>query len=148
LEDAFEQMELLGYPLCSPYKLLSEKAENWIRARDLVHFIDQEVSIDGYLVTTKRTSTSGKKTMFFGTFLDADGDFIDSVHFPPVAARYPFRGKGIYRLTGVVMEEFGCLTLEIRRMERLPIIEDPRYAEGVVTTRMKGKRYKNLKPEP
>jgi hypothetical protein len=46
------------------------------------------------------------------------------------------------------MEEFGCLTLEIRRMERLPIIEDPRYAEGVVTTRMKGKRYKNLKPEP
>ena len=148
LEDAFEQMELLGYPLCSPYRLLSEQSENWIRARDLVHFIDQEVSIDGYLVTTKRTSTSGKKTMFFGTFLDADGDFIDSVHFPPVAARYPFRGKGIYRLTGVVMEEFGCLTLEVRKMERLPIIEDPRYAEGVVTTRMKGKRYKNLKPEP
>ena len=85
--------------------------------------------------------------MYFGTFLDADGDFIDTVHFPPVAARYRFRGKGIYRVTGVVMEEFGCLTIEVSKMERLAIIEDPRYAEGVVTTRMKGKRYKNVKRE-
>ena len=147
LEDAFDEMELLGYPLCSPFQLLLETSGNWMRARDLVHFIKKEVTIDGYLVTTKRTTTSGKKTMYFGTFLDADGDFIDTVHFPPVAARYRFRGKGIYRVTGVVMEEFGCLTIEVSKMERLAIIEDPRYAEGVVTTRMKGKRYKNVKRE-
>ncbi|WP_342750388.1 hypothetical protein [Aureitalea marina] len=145
LEDAFDEMELLGYPLCSPFQLLLETSGNWMRARDLVHFIKKEVTVDGYLVTTKRTTTSGKKTMYFGTFLDADGDFIDTVHFPPVAARYRFRGKGIYRITGVVMEEFGCLTLEVSKMERLAIIEDPRYAEGVVTTRMRGKRYKNMK---
>jgi DNA polymerase-3 subunit alpha len=68
--------------------------------------------------------------MFFGNFLDRDGDFIDTVHFPPVAKRYPFRGKGIYRITGVVMEEFGCVSVEVSRMERLPIIADPRYADS------------------
>ena len=45
-----------------------------------------------------------RKLMYFGTFLDRDGDFIDTVHFPPVAAKYPFRGKGIYKITGKVMK--------------------------------------------
>ena len=36
--------------------------------------------------------------MQFGTWLDRDGYFIDSTHFPPVAAKYPFRGRGVYEL--------------------------------------------------
>jgi len=75
--------------------------------------------------------------------LDQDGDFIDTVHFPPVAAKYRFRGKGVYRVTGKVMEEFDCINIEVSEMERLAIIEDPRYAEGTVKTRAHGKRYKN-----
>lgn len=67
--------------------------------------------------------------MFFGNFIDIDGDFIDTVHFPPVAAKYPFRGRGIYRITGVVMEEFDCISIEVSHMARLAIIEDPRYAD-------------------
>ncbi|NND62256.1 MAG: DNA polymerase III subunit alpha [Flavobacteriaceae bacterium] len=143
LEDAFDEMELLGYPLCNPFQLLLETSEVRLRARDLGRYVNKEIMIDGYLVTTKRTSTSNKKTMYFGTFLDLDGDFIDTVHFPPVAAKYKFRGKGVYRICGKVMEEFDCITVEVSKMERLAIIEDPRYAEGVVQTRMKGKRYKN-----
>ena len=147
LEDAFDEMELLGYPLCSPFELLLEDSRP-LRSRDLGGFIDKEVTIDGYLVTTKRTATSNKKTMYFGTFLDMDGDFIDTVHFPPVAAKYRFRGKGIYRISGKVMEEFDCLTIDVSRMERLPIIEDPRYAEGAIATRMHGKRYRNEAGSP
>ncbi len=81
--------------------------------------------------------------MYFGNFLDKDGDFIVTVHFPPVAAQYRFRGRGVYRITGKVMNEFDCMSIEVTKMERLPTIEDPRYAEGVVQTKMKGKRYKN-----
>ncbi|MCB0476208.1 MAG: hypothetical protein KDC69_11060, partial [Flavobacteriaceae bacterium] len=61
---------------------------------------------------------------------DYDGDFIDTVHFPPVAAKYPFRGKGIYRIRGKVMEEFDCITIEVNAMHKLAIIEDPRYADN------------------
>ena len=68
--------------------------------------------------------------MYFGTFLDRDGYFIDTVHFPPVAAKYRFRGRGIYTITGKVIEEFDCLSIEVTKMERLAIIEDPRYSDA------------------
>ena len=82
----------------------------------------------GYLVTIKNTRTSNGKVMQFGTFLDYDGDFIDTVHFPPVAVQYPFRGKGIYTITGKINIEFDCVTIEVSKMERNAIIEDPRYS--------------------
>lgn len=143
LEDAFDEMELLGYPLCHPFLLLREEEATGLRARDLTKHVGETVTIKGYLVTTKNTRTSKGERMHFGTFLDYDGDFIDTVHFPPVAQKYRFRGKGIYRITGKVMEEFDCITLEVTSMELLPIVEDPRYAEGAVQTRIHGKRYKN-----
>ena len=67
--------------------------------------------------------------MYFGTFLDKNGDYIDTVHFPPVAKKYPFRGRGVYQLTGKVTEEFDCVSIEISYMEKLSIIQDPRYAD-------------------
>ena len=127
-ENAFDQIELLGYPLCNPFKLLADGLISKLRAKHLETLLEKTVVIDGYLVTAKPTKTSDRKPMFFGTFLDADGYFIDTVHFPQVAARYPFRGKGVYRITGVVKEEFDCITIEVSKMERLAVMEDPRYA--------------------
>lgn len=148
LEDAFDEMELLGYPLCNPFQLVKEPSKGTLRARHLPHFIGKPIQIEGYLVTTKNTATAKGKRMFFGTFLDKDGDFIDTVHFPPVAAKYPFRGKGVYRIVGNVLEEFDCINVEVSKMERLSTIEDPRYAEGSVQTRIHGKRYKNNPKKP
>lgn len=85
--------------------------------------------------------------MFFGTFLDREGDFIDTVHFPPVAAKFPFRGKGIYKITGKVLEEFDCINIEVISMYRLSVIEDPRYADPSSPTTSK-KKDKILKVEP
>lgn len=144
LEDAFDELELLGYPLCNPFSLLIQPPKGTLRAQHLYHFENRLVKINGYLVTIKHTATANGKRMFFGTFLDEDGDFIDTVHFPPVAAKYPFRGKGIYQIIGKVLNEFDCITIEVTQMERLAIIEDPRYAEGAVQTRASGKRYKNI----
>ena len=65
--------------------------------------------------------------MNFGTFIDRSGNWIDTVHFPPVVARYPFRGKGIYQLTGLVVDEFGFLSIEVSEMNRLAYVEDVRF---------------------
>jgi error-prone DNA polymerase len=144
LEDAFDEMELLGYPLCHPFQLLQKEESEGIQAKDLSKWVHKTVKIKGYLVTVKNTATSKGERMFFGTFLDKNGDFIDTVHFPSVANNYRFRGKGVYEITGKVVEEFDCITIEVSKMELLPIVEDPRYAEGAVQTRIHGKRYKNV----
>jgi len=99
-----------------------------LRAVDLHQYIGRQVTVEAYLVTVKKTRTTRGDTMFFGNFLDRDGHFVDTVHFPPVANKYRFQGKGIYTLTGKVVEEFDCITIEISKMERLAIIQDPRYA--------------------
>ncbi|RPD99882.1 DNA polymerase III subunit alpha [Aureibaculum marinum] len=129
LENAFDQLELLGFPLCNPFKLLIKPQYNNSRAKHLPFYKNKIVAIEGYLITVKKTRTSNGKAMYFGTFLDRDGDFIDTVHFPPIAAKYPFRGKGIYAITGKVLEEFDCINIEVISMHRLAIIEDPRYSD-------------------
>jgi len=129
LENAFDEIELLGFPLCNPFELLLKPQKSILKARSLPGYKNKVIRIEGYLVTTKNTKTSSGKAMYFGTFLDRDGDFIDTVHFPPIAAKYPFRGKGIYSITGKVIEEFDCINIEIISMYRSAIIEDPRYAD-------------------
>ncbi len=128
LEDAFDEMELLGFPLCNPFELLLEPSTNPLRAATLPQHIGKQVTVEAYLVTSRATRTIRGDTMFFGNFVDRDGHFVDTVHFPSVAHNYRFRGKGIYSITGKVVEEFDCITIEVSKMERLAIIQDPRYA--------------------
>ena len=128
LEHIFDEMELYGFPLKPPFPLLEYAPVNEVFAKDLRQLVGQEVTVVAYIVTIKPTKTAKGKMMYFGTFLDRNGDWIDSVHFPPVAAAYPFRGKGIYALTGKVSEEFDCYTIEVSVLEKLPIVPDPRYA--------------------
>lgn len=130
LEDAFDQIELLGYPLCHPFDLLAEKPTQMKYARDLAKLQGNIITIWGYLVTTKNTSTSGGQSMNFGTFLDYDGYFFDTTHFPKVAAEYRFRGKGVYEITGRVDEEFEFHSIEVISMRKIDMIVDPRYSNG------------------
>lgn len=58
--------------------------------------------------------------MNFGTFTDVQGEFFDSVHFPPSLISYPFRGDGIYLVLGKVVEEFGFPGIEVEKMARMP----------------------------
>lgn len=135
LEDAFDEMELLGFPLCSPFDLLTNPSENKLRAKHLPQLIGKIVTIEGYLITSKRTRTSKGDYMYFGNFVDRNGDFVDSVHFPQIANQYRFQGKGVYSITGKVMEEFDCISIEVIKMERLAIIQDPRYSSASLIRR-------------
>ena len=146
LENAFDEIELLGFPLCNPFDLLEHPSLNPLRANQLLFYKNKTVTIEGYLVTTKNTGTSDGKRMFFGTFLDRDGDFIDTVHFPIVAAKFPFRGKGIYTITGNVLEDFDCVNIEVSSMQRKAVIEDPRYAVNSLNPTFQNKKsFKDLK---
>jgi len=135
LEDAFDEMELMGFPLCSPFSLLKDELKSDLRVNNLSAHLGEIVTIVGYLVTIKNTGTSRGEQMHFGTFLDIDGHFIDTVHFPPVAAQYPFRGRGIYTITGKVVEEFEFYTIEVTAMEKELYITDPRYDEEAISVR-------------
>lgn len=130
IEDAFDEMEYLGFPLCHPFDLLRDEIDDSIRLSDLHAHVGQTVTVYGYLVTAKNTKTIKGDRMSFGNFVDRDGAFLDTVHFPQVAARYPFRGKGVYAVTGQVTEEWNFQTIEVQRMEKLPYVDDLRYAEA------------------
>lgn len=123
-ESAVDEIEILGFPLSSPFRLLQEMPEDIIMARDLSKYIGQQVRMCGYLIHVKNLTTRGKSAqhMQFGCFLDQEGNFIDTVHFPQVAARYHFQGKGIYLISGKVVEEYDFVSLETTFMERLAYI--------------------------
>jgi DNA polymerase-3 subunit alpha len=119
LDDAYDQMELLGFPLCSPFNLLKNPLPKSIMSRDLHNYINQEVVQYGYLVALKNTRTNRGESMQFGTFLDYEGQFIDTVHFPTAAAKVNGSVKGVYKIRGVVTEEFGFLTVEVAEITRM-----------------------------
>ena len=129
LEMAFTQLELLGFCLCSPFELLEKPPKNNRCVKDLERFLNHHIDIYGYLVTVKNTSTHNGKRMHFATMIDQQGKVFDTVLFPPVAAQYYFRGRGIYRFYGKVVSEFGFLSIEVIKMEKQNYVPDPRYAD-------------------
>lgn len=129
LEDAFDEIQYIGFPLCSPFDLLTTPINPTLFSDDLISLVGKVVTVYGYYVTAKRTTTSKGDLMYFGTFVDAKGDHIDTVHFPPIAKKYPIRGRGVYKITGKVMVEFDCVNIDVIQFEKLAIIQDPRYTD-------------------
>jgi len=84
--------------------------------------LHQHVHMVGYLVTTKDTTTMKGEAMHFGTFYDYNGEVFDTVHFPDIAARYPFRGRGFYEIKGKVVEDFGVFMIEVSFMNKISMI--------------------------
>ncbi|MCV9388497.1 DNA polymerase III subunit alpha [Reichenbachiella ulvae] len=118
-EDSFDELEILHFPLRSPFELIKERPRHpIIYANEMEQHKNETVTMLGYFTTRKRTKTSKDQTMYFGTFIDEKGQFIDTVHFPPEAKAYPFSGKAVYELTGKIIEEFDFLSLEITKMTR------------------------------
>ncbi|MFC4095243.1 DNA polymerase III subunit alpha [Euzebyella saccharophila] len=140
LETAFAELELLGFCLCSPFDILAEPPKNNRCAADLERFLNNYIDIYGYLVTVKNTKTHHGKRMHFATLVDQKGEVFDTVLFPPVAANYFFRGKGVYRFYGKVVSEFGFLSIEVVKMQKQDYIQDPRYADMKTSTKVFSKK--------
>lgn len=121
LEDAFDEKEYLGFTVnYSPFELLKERPDLPMRAQYIRANVGREISMLLYLVNIKHTQTlKAGQRMNFGTWYDSDGQWVDTVHFPDVAANFPFRGPGCYIVSGKVMNDFGFFTIDVNYMERL-----------------------------
>ena len=128
LESAYDEIELVGFPVgISPFKLVEMNGEKHVPARRLPELVNRRVEVIGYLIHAKRTRTTNGKQMTFGTFIDYEGNWIDTVQFPEITARYPFRGPGCYKIKGEVISEFGFISIETSELYRIPTIniEEP-----------------------
>ena len=94
---------------------------------ELMDQLGRKVTMLGYFITRKYVRTVHGKLMNFGTFIDTNGHFFDTVHFPISLGKYPFKGGGCYAIEGRVVEEFGFPSVEVSRMEKLPYVKDGRY---------------------
>ncbi|MCK8523958.1 DNA polymerase III subunit alpha [Aquimarina sp. D1M17] len=128
LEATFEQIESFGFPLSGYYPILATMPLNKNRATQLHLYLNKRIDIYGYLIAMKNTKTHTGKRMAFGTFLDQYGDIFDTVLFPKVQEKYKLRGKGIYRMYGKVVKEFGFLSIEVIKIVKQDYIQDPRYS--------------------
>ncbi len=126
LEDAYNELELLGYPLSlSMFDLMKSSYRGDVAVEDLIKHVGKTVKLAGNYVCEKTVRTKNNKKMWFGTFLDSRGNFLDTTHFPASAPGYPFRGKGCYLISGKVVEDFGFPSIEVDKFAKLPIRDNP-----------------------
>ena len=119
LDDAFDEKEILGFSISSPFELLRDQPNSALCATDLKMQAGKIIEISGYLVTVKYTRTKHGERMMFGTFIDIQGRFFDTTHFPKVCIEFPLRGKGCYLIRGKVAEEFGFFSLDVISLQLL-----------------------------
>jgi len=128
LDDAYDEIELLSFHVSMTwFDMLETSFRGEIRARDMIKHIGQKVRMVGHLVTIKYIKTIKKDWMNFGCFIDSEGDFFDTTHFPQSLKYYQFKGAGTYLVLGKVVEEFGYASLEVEKMAKLPVKPDKRY---------------------
>jgi DNA polymerase III alpha subunit len=128
LEDAYDEIELIGFPITlTGFDLLETSFRGGMRAGDLISHVGKRVRMLGNLVTIKYVHTVKGEWMHFGCFLDMEGEFFDTVNFPASLKSYPFRGYGIYLVMGIVTEEFGFPSITVEKMAKLPFKKDPRF---------------------
>ena len=126
-EDAFDEIELLGFPVsCSPFDLLQTPFRGNVMAKDLLGHHKKQVRMLAYLISRKHVPTK-MGAMYFGTWIDAQGELFDTAHFTDSLAKYPFQGGGCYLLVGSVEVDYHFPTITVTKMAKMPFIPDPRY---------------------
>lgn len=132
-EDAFDEIEILGFPVsCSMFDLLKTKHRGDVMVKDLLKYHKKQVRMLAYLISRKHVPIKNKNgnrdDMYFGTWIDVEGQYFDTAHFPDSLKKFPFKEGGIYLLLGTVEVDYHFPTVTITRMAKMPLIADPRYS--------------------
>lgn len=129
-EDAFDEIELLSFPVSiSPFDLLKTQFRGDVMAKDLLQYHKKTVRMMAYLISRKHVPTK-MGAMYFGTWIDAEGEFFDTAHFTGSLKEYPFQGGGCYLLLGNVEVDYHFPTITVTKMAKMPFIADPRYSNA------------------
>ena len=126
IEEAYDQTELLGFPLCNYFDLMDDACQQSIKASELNTYINQNVLLYGVLVNTRFHKASNGKLLRFCTFVDREGHYFDTVHFTKVVDKFPIHGIGVYACYGKVTEEFDFCSLDIIWSKKMALKPDPR----------------------
>ncbi len=127
LEDYYDEIELIGFCVTGMlFDLTKSDYRGDMPASELHLHEGKIVRVVGDFVCEKFVKTKRGDLMKFGTFLDAEGRFFDTVHFPQTLVKYPLRGAGIYLIEGKVVVEYGCPSIEVIRCAKMPLKPDPR----------------------
>jgi DNA polymerase III alpha subunit len=119
LDDAYDEMELLDFPLRNPFEMVNDDPYKYILAKEIGSYVGKPVTMLLYFICDKISRTSSNQPMSFGTFFDVNLDWVDTVHFPNVYRDFPVKGKGFYKITGKVTEDFGVYSIEVSRAYRV-----------------------------
>ena len=126
IENAYDEMELLGFPLCNYFNLVAEDMANGVLASRMKDYVGREVLIYGSLVTTRFNKTSAGKLMRLSTFIDQNGDYFDAVHFTDVVEKFPINGLGVYACYGRITDRFDFYSMNVVWSRKMGILGDPR----------------------
>jgi len=128
LDDTYDEIELLGFPVSMTwFDMLETSFRGEITAREMTANAGRRVRMVGHLVTIKYIKTIKKEWMNFGCFIDPEGNYFDTTHFPQSLKTYSFRGAGTYLILGKIVEEFGYPSIEVEKLAKLPVKPDKRY---------------------
>jgi len=127
IEDYYDEIELMGFIVSGTmFDLAKSDFSGDTKANDLLRYEGKTIRMVGDFVTEKYVKTKRGEQMRFGTFLDVEGNFFDTVHFPQSLSKFPLRGAGLYLIEGKVVVEFGCPAIEVARCGKMPLKRDPR----------------------
>jgi len=117
---AYNEIELLGFPLSLSYfDLLKTQFRGEIFADEMIKKLNSTVKMLGIFVCVKYIKTSNNNYMIFCTWIDAKGNYFDSIHFPKSLKQYPFRGFGVYLMLGKIGEEYSQPTLNVEKFAKM-----------------------------
>ena len=116
LDDLYDEMETLDFITGNPFDLVNDDPHKYLLAKDLAANLNKIVTVLIYFIDYKVVTTVRNEQMSFGTFLDVNLDWIDTVHFPGSLRNYPIKGRGFYKVTGKVVSDFGVYNIEVHKM--------------------------------
>lgn len=119
VDDLYDQKEILGFTLLNPFAMVDDDPDKYLPAKDIGHHLHKVITVLVYFIASKHVQTKNNDVMFFGTFIDKDLDWLDTVHFPDAARMYPLHSGGFYKVTGRVVDDFGVYSIEARKMVKV-----------------------------
>ncbi len=128
-DDLYDQMEIMGFTITNPFAMVDDDPLKYVPSREMHQHTARQISMLAYFIARKHVVTKNDDMMFFGTFVDSELNWIDTVHFPESAKRHPLHSSGFYRIKGKVAEDFGVYSLEVSYMEKIGY-KDRSYAKN------------------
>lgn len=128
IEDAYDELEIFGFTVTkSVFEMVKLPDIAHITAKELLQHTGKNITILGLFIAPKDVITKYGEHMAFAAFLDINGDYFDTTHFPEQLAKHPLNGAGVYVIHGKAVQEFGYPSIEVKWIEKLAMLPDPRF---------------------